>query len=200
MPKKKKDQPKGKPGPKRIEIDYDEVAFFCREQIKDAQLARKLRISPQVLSLRLKKDPKLREAREGGKADGQSILYSAAFRKALDRYLTICKDCGKHRMSFEGFLESCPYCDKIAPDEAPHTNVKHKFVPAATDVLIFLCKNHLGMSDKITHEGNADKPMAFTSLAEFSLAAAQAHERKKQKAKAKDEGEGESEADSAKQG
>ena len=78
-----------KPGPKPIPIDYDAVAFFCRSQIPDAALARKLNISPQVLSNRLKRDPKLREAREGGAWDGKNIVSDAMFRKMLDRYMTI---------------------------------------------------------------------------------------------------------------
>jgi len=173
MPKKNSDEPKRKPGPKRIEIDYDAVEIFCRSQISDAQLARKLRVSPQVLSMRLKKDPQLREAREGGRYDGQSMLHEAIFRKAFDRYMTICKDCGKHRISFEGFLESCPYCDKLEPDESPHTNVKHKFIPGDTSVLIHLSKNYLGMSDKVTHKGDEGSPVVFATLADLAVAAAE---------------------------
>jgi len=127
-----------KPGPKPIPIDYDAVAFFCRSQIPDAALARKLNISPQVLSNRLKRDPKLREAREGGAWDGKNIVSDAMFRKMLDRYMTICKDCQKIRFSFEKFYDKCPYCDQSRPIDPEtgldeygndHTNVKHKFIP-----------------------------------------------------------------------
>ena len=176
-----------KPGPKPIPIDYDAVAFFCRSQISDARLARKLNISPQVLSNRLKRDPKLREAREGGTWDGQNIVGDAMFRKMLDRYMTICKDCQKIRFSFEKFYDKCPYCEQSRPIDPEkgvdeygndHTNVKHKFVPGDTNIMIFWSKNYLDMSDKITHKGDEDHPIAFATLADLALRAAA---RKKQK-------------------
>lgn len=184
-----------KPGPKPIPIDYDAVAFFCRSQIPDAALARKLNISPQVLSNRLKRDPKLREAREGGSWDGKNIVSDAMFRKMLDRYMTICKDCQKIRFSFEKFYDKCPYCEQSRPIDPEtgldeygndHTNVKHKFVPGDTNIMIHWSKKHLDMSDRVIHEGNEEKPLVFQTLADYALARAAARKQKDAEAKGKD--------------
>lgn len=186
---------KKKPGPKPIPIDYDAVAFFCRSQIPDAALARKLNISPQVLSNRLKRDPKLREAREGGAWDGRNIVSDAMFRKMLDRYMTVCKDCQKIRFSFERFYDKCPYCDQSRPIDPEtgldeygndHTNVKHKFVPGDTQIMIHWSKTHLNMSDRVIHEGNEEKPLVFQTLADYALARAAARKQKDAEAKGKD--------------
>ena len=164
-----------KPGPKPIPIDYDAVAFFCRSQIPDAALARKLNISPQVLSNRLKRDPKLREAREGGSWDGKNIVSDAMFRKMLDRYMTICKDCQKIRFSFEKFYDKCPYCEQSRPIDPEtgldehgndHTNVKHKFVPGDTQIMIHWSKTHLGMGERVIHEGNPAQPLEINAMIE----------------------------------
>lgn len=197
MTKQKANPGKKKPGPKPIEIDYEAVEFFCRSQINDTQLARKLHISKQVLSLRLQKDPKLREAREGGTSDGQSIVSDALFKVMLDRYMTSCKDCGKIRFSFDQFFESCPYCDKTEPVDletgeslvGKHTNVRHKFVKGDTNVMIFWAKNHLNMSDKITHKGDEENPIAYASLADLALRAAA--QKKQKDREANDQAEGE---------
>ena len=184
-----------KPGPKPIPIDYDAVAFFCRSQIPDAALARKLNISPQVLSNRLKRDPKLREAREGGAWDGRNIVSDAMFRKMLDRYLTVCKDCQKIRFSFERFYDKCPYCEQSRPIDPEtgldeygndHTNVKHKFIPGDTNIMIHWSKKHLDMSDRVIHEGNEEKPLVFQTLADYALARAAARKQKDAEAKGKD--------------
>ncbi|MFA5408652.1 MAG: hypothetical protein WC343_07785 [Bacilli bacterium] len=164
-----------KPGPKPIPIDYDAVAFFCRSQISDSALARKLNISPQVLSNRLKRDPKLREAREGGAWDGKNIVSDAMFRKMLDRYMTICKDCQKIRFSFEKFYDKCPYCEQSRPIDPEtgldehgndHTNVKHKFVPGDTQIMIHWSKTHLGMGERVIHEGNPAQPLEINAMIE----------------------------------
>ena len=186
---------KKKPGPKPIPIDYDAVAFFCRSQIPDAALARKLNISPQVLSNRLKRNPKLREAREGGAWDGRNIVSDAMFRKMLDRYLTVCKDCQKIRFSFERFYDKCPYCEQSRPIDPEtgldeygndHTNVKHKFIPGDTNIMIHWSKKHLDMSDRVIHEGNEEKPLVFQTLADYALARAAARKQKDAEAKGKD--------------
>ena len=186
---------KKKPGPKPIPIDYDAVAFFCRSQITDSGLARKLNISPQVLSNRLKRDPKLREAREGGAWDGRNIVSDAMFRKMLDRYMTVCKDCQKIRFSFEKFYDRCPYCEQSRPIDPEtgldeygndHTNVKHKFIPGDTNIMIHWSKKHLDMSDRVIHEGNEEKPLVFQTLADYALARAAARKQKDAEAKGKD--------------
>jgi hypothetical protein len=171
---KKSPGPKKKPGPKRAEFDYDEVAFHCRSQISDARLARKLKMSPQLLDYHLKKDPKLREAREGGAWDGQNIVGDAMFRKMLDRYMTICRSCHKIRFDFNQFFESCPYCDKTEPVDpdtgedmvGKHTNVRHKFIASDTNVLIAWGKTYLGLTDKIEIAGKKDAPIKFAWLKE----------------------------------
>lgn len=164
-----------KPGPKPIPIDYDAVAFFCRSQISDAALARKLNISPQVLSNRLKRDPKLREAREGGAWDGRNIVSDAMFRKMLDRYMTVCRDCQKIRFSFERFYDKCPYCEQSRPIDPEkgvdeygndHTNVKHKFIPGDTNIMIHWSKKHLDMGDRVIHEGNPAQPLEINTVIE----------------------------------
>lgn len=181
-----------KPGPKPIPIDYDAVAFFCRSQITDSGLARKLNISPQVLSNRLRRDPKLREAREGGSWDGKNIISDAMFKKMMDRYMTVCNDCEKIRFSFDKFYDKCPYCEASRPvdpvtgkDEFgnDHTNVTHKFIPGDTSIMIHWSKTHLDMNDRIIHEGNGEKPLVFSTLAEFSTHMAKVHGAKKAKAK-----------------
>jgi len=206
MAKQKANTGKKKPGPKPIEIDYEAVEFFCRSQINDTQLARKLHISKQVLSLRLQKDPKLREAREGGASDGQSIVSDSMFKVMLDRYMTICKDCGKIRFSFDQFFETCPYCDKVHPldprtgldeNENDHTNVRHKFVKGDTNVMIFWAKNHLNMSDKITHKGDEENPIAYASLADLALRAAAQKKQKDREANDQAEGEASREKEEA---
>jgi hypothetical protein len=173
----KKQKPKGKPGPKRQEFDYDEVAFHCRSQISDARLARKLKMSPQLLAYHLKKDPKLQEARDGGTWDGQNIVGDAMFRKMLDRYMTICKDCHKIRFSFDQFFESCPYCDKTEPvdDETgedlvgKHTNVRHKFVAGDTNIMLAFGKTYLGLTDRMTHQGDEKNPVAIKDMTDEQI-------------------------------
>jgi hypothetical protein len=153
--------------PAKREIDYDKVAYLARRLVPQKIIACRIGFTETGLSKRKKRDKQLQEALDGGYDDAKIGLYVAQYRKALDHYMTICRDCGK--ISDGEFLESCPYCDKLNPkNEGQHTHVRHKFIEADTSMLIHLGKVHLGQSDKaiLKITGDAEQPMVYKNLTE----------------------------------
>ena len=80
---------KRKPGPKPTHIDYDAVALNSREPISDAALCRKLHIPKWIFSDRMKKDPKLREARRSSEVkieEGFKVCTICGLSKPLAEF------------------------------------------------------------------------------------------------------------------
>ena len=143
------------------------MAYLARRLVPQKIIACRIGFTETGLSKRKKRDKQLREALDGGYDEGKIGLYIAQYRKALDHYMTICRDC--HKIADGEFLESCPYCDKEDPENmGKHTRVKHKFIEADTSMLIHLGKVHLGQSDKaiLKITGDAERPMVYKNLTE----------------------------------
>ena len=69
----------------------------------------------------------------------------------MDRYFTICKDCGKITEHAGEFLPQCAYCNS--------ENVRHQFIPGSTGMLIWLGKQKLHQSDRVMVQGDPEKPL-----------------------------------------
>jgi hypothetical protein len=156
-------------------IDYTFVKALARVNCTEYEIAEATGFTQGGFSRRRNWDEKLVAAINSGHIEVKISVRRAQYRKGMDRYLTICKDCEK---IFEGeFKASCPYCDAKEPDptlrgaRGAHTNVKHKYVPGDTTMLIWLGKQILHQSDKaeITHSGNPLSPLAIENLTEKEL-------------------------------
>lgn len=178
--KPKPEGPPGKRGPKPITLDekqYGLIAALAQAGSSQEEMADYLGVVRETFRQLIKRDPQLEHLFTQNVAKGKTSVRRAQLQKALDRYMTICKDC--HKIHMGEFLPSCPYCDELEPEDeegndlrGQHTNVTHKFVPGDTGMLIWLGKNWLGQSDRIVHEGDVDKPLVFGTLADLALAAA----------------------------
>jgi ribosomal protein L32 len=140
------------------EIDYKLVAALCQAQCTEYEIAIALGFSEAGFSRRKKRDNFLRETLNTNYSSGKISLRRAQFRKAMDRFLTICKDCGK--ISHGEFLTACAYCGA--------ENVEHKFVPGDTTMLIWLGKQVLRQSDKVDVGGNKENPIEVNLAIETS--------------------------------
>jgi hypothetical protein len=156
---------------RKIDIDYNYVNYLAKLDLPDYVIARKCGFSVETrwqgsskccqsegFVDRKKRDPDLVHALESGRDDGDIALITTCMQKCRNQFMTICKDCGKKTMGND-FLPSCPYCDKEDPAEAPHANVKHKYIPADTTMLIWVTKNRLKWTDKqdltVKNDGNS---------------------------------------------
>ena len=156
--------------PAKREIDYDKVAYLARRLVPQKIIACRIGFTETGLSKRKKRDKQLQEALDGGYDDGKIGLYVAQYRKAVDHYMTICRDC--HKIADGEFLGSCPYCDKEDPKNiGKHTHVRHKHIPADTHILIHLGKVHLAQSDKaiLKITGDAEQPKVYKNWTEAQI-------------------------------
>lgn len=161
-PEPKKKNLGGRPvGTYDIDIDYEKVQYLAKRMVPPTIIARKCGITSDGFYKRLRKDKNLKDAMEGAYDDGRTGIYVAQYRKAMEHYMTICKDCGK--IADGQFLENCPFC------ESEH--VRHKHIPADTHMLIHLGKHHLGQTDAklLTIQGNRDKPIYEVDMSEAEI-------------------------------
>lgn len=165
-------------------IDYAKVRALARYQSLQQELARELGISEQKFCEKLKTDKKLDEAFHGGlnmgRIGGRKLFYDSMF----PLYFTFCTnpDCMAITESVQKYYSKCPECGSSGEtaDGPKFYPPKHDRKPGDGENLRLFAKTYLGMSDRIIHEGNEDKPLAFVSLADFAIAASKAHDRKKQ--------------------
>ena len=151
-------------------INYMKVAYLARRLVPQKIIACRIGFTETGLSKRKKRDKQLQEALDGGYDEGKIALYIAQYRKAVDHYMTICRDC--HKIADGEFLESCPYCDKEDPENmGKHIRVKHKFIEADTSMLIHLGKVHLGQSDKaiVKIKGDVEQPAVYKDFSEAEI-------------------------------
>jgi hypothetical protein len=153
------------------EADYIRVAYLARRLVPKTTIAQSIGFKDHSgLIRKAKKDKKLAEALDGNYAEGKIDLHVAQYRKSVDHYLTICRDCGK--ISDDEFLESCPFCDKEDPEKAgKHNRVRHRLIEADTAMLIHMGKHHLGQTDRSLVEVHGDKnhPLAIENLTEEQI-------------------------------
>lgn len=170
----KREGPPGTPGRKLFTLDekqYGLIAALAQAGSSQEEMADYLGVVRETFRQLIKRDPQLEHLFTQNVAKGKTSVRRAQLQKALDRYMTICKDC--HKIHMGEFLPSCPYCDELEPEDeegndlrGTHTNVTHKFVPGDTGMLIWLGKNWLGQSDKIVHQGDADNPLELNVVVE----------------------------------
>lgn len=134
-------------------IDYKQVTYLAGLHCTEYEIATVIGFTQEGFSKRKKRDPQLRKALDEGYINGKVSLRRSQMRSALDRYLTICKDCQK---IYDGeFMPSCVYCDaaevdpKLRGPGGAHTNVKHKFIPGNITAQIWLGKQVLHQSDNV---------------------------------------------------
>jgi len=172
--KPKPEGPPGKRGPKPITLDeaqYGLIAALAQAGAPQEEMADYLGVVRETFRQLVKRDERLALLFSQNVAKGKTSVRRAQLQKALDRYMTICKDC--HKIHMGEFLPSCPYCDQLEPEDeegndlrGTHTNVTHKFVPGDTGMLIWLGKQWLGQSDKLVHQGDADNPLELNVVVE----------------------------------
>lgn len=172
--KPKREGPPGTPGRKLFTLDeaqYGLIAALAQAGSSQEEMADYLGVVRETFRQLVKRDERLALLFSQNVAKGKTSVRRAQLQKALDRYMTICKDC--HKIHMGEFLPSCPYCDQLEPEDeegndlrGTHTNVTHKFVPGDTGMLIWLGKNWLGQSDKIVHQGDADNPLELNVVVE----------------------------------
>jgi hypothetical protein len=182
----KRGRPKGTKN-NGYEFDYAYIAQLSQRFARVGQIAKKLRMTPQLFDYYYNKDEKLRAAMEG-RIDTELSLQEAQIHKARGSFMTICKDCGKIKVGV--FAPSCPYCDDLEEDpglrgsKGAHTNVKHKYNEPDTEMLKWLGRVELGQKEVVVHEGSGENPIIFTTLAEFVLNADKKRKAAESKAKA----------------
>ena len=157
--KLKRGRPKGVKNGERKPIDLKLVAALCKASCTQYEIATALDYSEAGFSRRVKSDPELKKVLDQNYVAGKVSIRRAQHRNAMDRYFTICRDCGKITEHAGEFLPKCAYCDS--------DNVRHQFVPGSTGMLIWLGKQELHQSDRVMVQGDAEKPLVISTLAEF---------------------------------
>lgn len=148
-------------------------------------IAAKLGVSDDLLSKRIRSDKDVCAAYEGGLADGKFNALDALWFSIQEHWLTICTNpaCLHIEDNPREYSSRCPVCNSWGVNEEGEKKVfppQHERMRGDSKCLDLICKNFLGLTDKIEHSGNEDKPLAFVSLADFAIAASKAHDRKKQ--------------------
>ena len=149
--KLKRGRPKGVKNGERKPIDLKLVAALCKADCTQYEIATALDYSEAGFSRRVNSDPELKKILELNYVAGKISLRREQARNAMDRYFTICKDCGKITEHAGEFLPRCAYCDS--------ENVRHQFIPGSTGMLIWLGKQKLHQSDRVMVQGDAEKPL-----------------------------------------
>ena len=149
--KLKRGRPKGVKNGERKPIDLKLVAALCKASCTQYEIATALDYSEAGFSRRVKSDPELKKVLAQNYVAGNVSLRRAQFRIAMDRYFTICRDCGKIAEHASEFLSQCAYCNS--------ENIRHQFVPGSTGMLIWLGKQILHQSDRVVLQGDPEKPL-----------------------------------------
>lgn len=166
---------RGRPKGSGYKIDYAKVRALARYQSLQQEIALELHMSEEEFSRKLKTDKELSMAFNGGqnlgKVGGRKLFYESMY----PLYYTFCTnpDCGAITESTIKFLPKCPECGSISQGEEPKFYApKYKREPGDGENQRLFAKTYLGMSDKVTHQGDTDKPLVFGTLADLALAAA----------------------------
>lgn len=172
----KRGRPKGSGRPVNLKM----AAALSRIQCDQEEIALELGISVDTLQRRLKSDKDFQKAYNGGKNRGKIDGRRAIFTAMRDRYFTACQnpDCGRIRIDFDRFFDKCPYCKSIGKDEEGEEiefTVKHITKDGNPRLMELFAKNYLGMSDKVEIGSDPDKPVLFSTLADFSMHMAKKH-------------------------
>lgn len=149
--KLKPGRPKGVKNGERKPIDLKLVAALCKANCTQYEIATALDYSEAGFSRRVNSDPELKKVLDRNYVTAKVSLRREQVRNAMDRYFTICKDCGKITEHAGEFLPRCAYCDS--------ENVRHQFIPGSTGMLIWLGKQILHQSDRVMVQGDPDKPL-----------------------------------------
>lgn len=67
-------------------------------------------------------------------------MYVSSYFLATCHHITHCRACGRSSDLTEFFLENCHWCNS--------SDVTHEYIPANTEMLLHMCKVHLGQTDK----------------------------------------------------
>jgi hypothetical protein len=163
---KPKPPTKDHPGPDKhvlSENDYGLVATLSSAAAPYEEIADYLGISRKTFYNILDRDERLAGIMAMNTAKGHISVRRGQLQKAMDRYMTICKDC--HKIHMGEFLPSCPYCDQTEPEDeegnslvGQHTNVTHKHIPGDTGMLIWLGKVWLKQSERLILGGDPGTP------------------------------------------
>lgn len=177
---------RGRPKGSGYKIDYGKVRALARLQALQKEIALELKMSEEEFCRKLKTDKELFAAFNGGqnlgKVGGRKLFYESMY----PLYFTFCTnpDCGMITESTQAFHPRCPECKSMGVDEegAPKLfTPKYKREPGDGENMRLFAKTYLGMSDRITHEGNQDKPLVFSTLADFARHQAQKKQKHAQK-------------------
>jgi hypothetical protein len=148
-----------------------------------------MHISEDEFGRKLKTDKELSLAFHGGqnlgKVGGRKLFYESMY----PLYFTFCTnpECGAISESTQKFFPRCPECGSMgAEDGEPKFYVpKYKREPGDGENLRLFAKTYLGMADRMIHEGDKDKPLVFSTLADFAKHQAAKHAQEKQAKKPK---------------
>jgi len=180
----------GRPPGTGYAIDYNKVRALARFQALQKEIAQEIGISEEKFCVRLKTDKQLYEAYHGGKNLGKLGARKIIYDAMLDHYFTFCQNPACSHIFDDGykFFPQCPDCDGEGVDDngdPKRYGVKHRREPGDSRIREKFATTYLDWTDRQVLEGNADKPIAFTSLADFSIHMAKINDEKKAKAKAK---------------
>lgn len=180
---------RGRPKGTGYKIDYAKVRALARFQALKQEIAQELHMHEDEFGRKLKTDKELAAAFNGGQNIGKVGGRKLFFESMYPLYFTFCTnpDCNMITESTQKFFPRCPECGSVGKDEKGKEIMytpKYKREPGDGENMRLFAKTYLGMSDRITHEGNADKPLAFASLADFAK-----HQAKKKQAHAQKQDE-----------
>jgi hypothetical protein len=182
MEKQKRGRPKGS----GQVINYAKVKLLGRYQGLQKDIAAEIGISEEDFCRKLSSNSALKEALEGGRSSGRLQASKTLFEAMADHYFTFCQnpDCCQIQDHPFVFFPKCPVCDSMGEDgdgNPKYYPVKHKREPGDREIIKFFAKNFLGMSDKVTVQGDSDRPIVFSTLAEFAMHQARKHGQKAEK-------------------
>ncbi len=183
-------KPRGRPKGSGYAIDYQKVKALAGLQALQKEIAREIGMTENAFNRRLNADSKLKEALETGKNIGRLRARQVMAAAIEDHYFTFCEnpDCLAITDDSAKFYPICPKCKSEGEDERHNPvrhKVKHRREPGDRETLRFYAKNFLEMSDKVTIQGDEEKPVVIATLADAALA--RAKRKKEQAAKARAE-------------
>lgn len=168
---------RGRPKGTGQQVDIQAVRALGRYQAMQKEVARKLGMDEHTFGKKLKADKVLQEAYEGGKTDGQIHARQILWHSIQDHFFTFCTNpaCGHIVDDPQEFFGRCPKCNSKGITE---TGEKKNYLPdhhrerGDGKSLDLICKNFLGLSDKVEISGNKDKPLVYGTLADLAVSVA----------------------------
>jgi hypothetical protein len=167
---------RGRPKGSVQELNLTKTEALAQVQATEMELAIELGVSVDTIQRRMKSNPQFKKAYAGGKNRGKLAARRNLYLSIMDKYLTICKnpDCEKIKIDTDRFYVKCPYCKSIGEDGTEYS-VKHVIKDGNPRLMELFAKNYLGLSDKVEIGGDKEKPILFSTLAEFSIHMAKKH-------------------------